>query len=228
MVKIYCINLERSKDRRSQMEIQIKDQNLEVEFFTGFDGRAMEITEEHMKERSSPGEYGCLMSHFSVWQDIVDKGHEMAIILEDDIELAPEFKTKIENLELPEKWDMIYLDHISPIYEGTENKDLNIGRSLCFSTYMISSECAKKLTQFDPIDYRGGVDVQVAQMPIKSYWAKESFSSHNGFIHSTISCNPSRIPVFHNTIWIEKTYGTIIAFAIIMCLLFYLKTRLLK
>ena len=228
MVKIYCINLERSKERKAGMEAQFLDQNLEVEFFKAFDGREMDITEEHMKERTNPGEYGCLLSHFEIWKDMVAKGHEKAVILEDDIQLPPNFESKLKNLKLPDKWDIIYLSYTSPICEGYENEDLNIGRCLGFLTYMISLDCAKKLTQFDPVDYRGGVDVQVAQMPIKTYWARESFCEHDGFLGSTISFNPNRIPIFHNTIWIEKTYGALIAFIILVCLLFYLKTRLLR
>lgn len=226
MVKIYCLNLERSKDRRVLMEQRFSEQNLEVEFFTGVDAKAMDITEGHMKGRTCPGEYGCLASHFKIWEDIVAKGLDKAVILEDDIDLVSEFKTKIDSLKLPEKWDVIYLYKVSPIFEGEENEDLNRGRSLSTAAYIVSLEGAKKLTQFDHLDYRGNVDAQMAQLPLKTFWSKEEFSTHDGFMYSTISFDPRRIPVFHNTIWIEKTYGVFIAFVMLVCLLFYLKTRL--
>ena len=228
MTKIYCINLARSKDRRALMEQRFSEQNLEVEFFTGVDAKAMELTEEHMKDRSCVGEYGCLMSHFGIWSDIVAKGHDKAIILEDDIDLVPEFKTKIESLKLPEKWDIIYLTCISPINEGYENEDMNAGRALGFTSYIISQECAKKLIQFDPLDYRGNVDAQVAQMPLKTYWTNESHSIHDGFLHSTISFDPARIPLIHNSIYFEQKFGAVLAILVILCLIWYLKSRVLR
>lgn len=228
MVKIYCLNLERSKDRRTLMEQRFSEQNLEVEFFTGVDAKAMDITEEHMKGRTCVGEYGCLASHFKIWEDIVAKGHDKAVILEDDMDLVPEFKNKIDDLNLPEKWDVIYLYKVSPIFEGEENEDLNRGRSLSTATYMVSLDGAKKLTQLDHMDYRGNVDAQMAQIPLKTFWSKEEFTTHDGFIYSTISFDPQRIPIYHNSVYFEQKFGVILAFILLVCLLFYLKTRLLK
>jgi len=228
MTKIYCLNLERSKDRKALMEQRFSEQNLEVEFFTGVDAKAMDITEEHMKGRTCAGEYGCLASHFKIWEDIVAKGHDKAIILEDDVDLVPEFKTKIDGLKLPEKWDVIYLYKISPIFEGEENEDLNRGRSLSTAAYMVSLDGAKKLTQFDHLDFRGNVDAQMAQLPIKSFWSKEEFSIHDGFLNSTISVDLARIPLIHNSIYFEQKFGAILAVLVILCLIWYLKSRILR
>ena len=228
MTKIYCLNLERCKDRRALMEQRFSEQNLEVEYFTGVDAKAMEVTEEHMKGRSCVGEYGCLASHFKIWEDIVAKGHDKAVILEDDVDLVSEFKSKIESLKLPEKWDVIYLYKVSPIFEGEENEDLNRGRSLSNATYIMSLEGAKKLIQFDHLDYRGNVDAQLAQMPLKTFWSKEEFATHDGFIYSTISFDAARIPLIHNSIYFEQKFGAVAAILVILCLIWYLKSRILR
>jgi hypothetical protein len=226
MVKIYCINLERAKDRRAQMEAQIKDQNLEMEFIDAFDSGKEGVTRDHVRPEIHPGEFGCLMSNYRVWQDMVDKGHSQALILEDDVILVPNFISKLESLELPEKWDVVYLEYVSPIYEGKATKDVNEGRCLGTMTYLISLEGAKKLLAFDPIDWRGA-DKQLAQLPIKSFYSKERLADHD-LLNSGIGVDPMRIPRVHNGIYFEREYGGIVAFVIMMCLLFYLKTRLFK
>lgn len=38
-----------------------------------------------------PGEYGCFLSHRAAWQALLDSDAEAALILEDDMELGPDF-----------------------------------------------------------------------------------------------------------------------------------------
>jgi glycosyl transferase family 25 len=60
----------------------------------------------------SCGELGCALSHLAIMQDIVRNNYGWAIILEDDLELEPNFKTILnETLEhVPADVDVLFLD----------------------------------------------------------------------------------------------------------------------
>lgn len=41
------------------------------------------------------GEIGCFLSHFHIWQNIVEKQQKEVLILEDDIRFEPYFREKV-------------------------------------------------------------------------------------------------------------------------------------
>lgn len=58
------------------------------------------------------GQLGCFMSHFAVWQHMVDRGIPSAIILEDDFDLQPDFAQRLgEALQEArgQDWNLMYL-----------------------------------------------------------------------------------------------------------------------
>ena len=85
---IYCVNLERSKVRKSCMINEFSREELDVEFFKACDGA----------EYARDGAFGCAQSHIQIWKDIVEKGYENALILEDDVRLVHDFKRKLDDL----------------------------------------------------------------------------------------------------------------------------------
>lgn len=220
MVKTYCINLERAVDRRLKIEQEFAREELDVEFIKGFDSKANGVTQENVRWEIHPGEFGCLMSNYAVWKDMVVHNHPMALIIEDDIQLIPEFKNKIDSLKLPPVWDIIYLEYVSPIFENEFNQDLNEGRCLGTMCYMISLDCAKKLIHFDPNDWRGA-DKQLCLLPLKFFYTKEKFAVHD-LLNSEIGVEIDRIPVLHNSVWVEKKFGRVIAIILLVFLLYVL------
>ena len=171
---IYCINLERRPDRRARAESQFERAGLDVEFFPGTDGR------EHPPDGLyvTPSEYGCADSHVRVWRDIVAKGHEIALILEDDVELSPNFGSKLEEVLAEAKdWDMIFLGYILPIVRRDISANLFEGQPLGTHAYLINIECARKLTNFDPKLIKVGIDAQLNWFPLKILCSKTILAS---------------------------------------------------
>ena len=58
-----------------------------------------------------PGEVGCALSHLKVYEDMLERGFQRILVLEDDLivesKLLNHLKKSIQ--ELPENWDVIYL-----------------------------------------------------------------------------------------------------------------------
>ncbi|SCB09592.1 glycosyl transferase, family 25 [Rhizobium miluonense] len=96
-VRIYIINLDRSRDRWERLSSQAAEYDLNVTRVPGIDGRAIEEKDRVDFQPGSfiyyngrqllPGEYGCYRSHLLALEQFVATGDKMAIIMEDDVDL---------------------------------------------------------------------------------------------------------------------------------------------
>jgi GR25 family glycosyltransferase involved in LPS biosynthesis len=220
----YCVNLERCTERRLIMQEEFKKANLEVEFIKAFDSGAHGITKSNLKPGLHPGDFGCLMSHHAIWNDMIEKDYKVALIFEDDVELCDEFTKRISELEFPKFWEIVYLEYISPVSEGRATRDMDEGRCLGTMAYLVTQECAKKLVQFTPKNWRGA-DVQLAQMPLASFFTTSRLANHVGLVYSVIGLDPSRIPIYHNALFLENEYGGYLALFVLLVLMFILVKR---
>jgi len=96
-VRIYVINLDRSRDRWERLRGQAAEYDLGITRIPGIDGKAVADQDRvdfhpksfihHNGRKLLPGEYGCYRSHLLALEQFVATGDSMAIIMEDDIEL---------------------------------------------------------------------------------------------------------------------------------------------
>lgn len=156
---IYCINLERSVERRAKMEIEFKKADIEVEIFKACDAKAIGRT----------GTYGCNQTHLWIYQDILEKGYKNALIFEDDVILNSEFKKQIEELEEPSEWDLLYFSRIAPIVLDKPSKSFTLGKCLSTAAYIVSAGAANKLAHFSPDDLNYEIDNFLTVVPLKTY-----------------------------------------------------------
>lgn len=108
-MKIYCINLERSKERRHNMQAQFERLGLLFEFINAVDGRVLsdnEVAAVYSKWRTrfchgkglSLGEIGCALSHIEFYRRVVAE-NAPGFVFEDDVELGHEVKGALEEVE---------------------------------------------------------------------------------------------------------------------------------
>ncbi len=104
----FVVHLARATRRRPQVDRLIAACPLEAEIIDAVDGRAMSEDDRAAVYRNekrfdppypftiTPGEIGCFLSHRRVWNTMLDRGLQSALILEDDVELDPaNFKTAL-------------------------------------------------------------------------------------------------------------------------------------
>ena len=119
MPPIFVVSLVRETDRRARMQKELKARQLDFDFFDAVDGAelAESCYRHRMQEqwwrimrgrRLSPGEIGCFLSHYALWQHLVDTGTPCAIVLEDDAVLEDGFPVIIDAL-LKTDWDVVLL-----------------------------------------------------------------------------------------------------------------------
>lgn len=116
---IYVINLDKRPEKLAQVKAEFEKAGLHLNRVRGVEGWL--LTEENQKElvgpyklRMKPGEYGCLLSHVSIYKDAYERGFSRIWILEDDALILHNVK-KIPVLlkELSKKdpnWDVFYTD----------------------------------------------------------------------------------------------------------------------
>jgi glycosyl transferase, family 25 len=105
--RCYFINLDRSVDRRGEIEAELRAVGVEAERVSGFDGGAGykldEITYRPWRRNLigsplSPGEIGCSESHRRALRQFVESGAPFGVILEDDAILTSDFGQAIESI----------------------------------------------------------------------------------------------------------------------------------
>ena len=98
-MKTFVINLERSVVRRASIQQQLDSQGIAFEFIKAVDGSL--LTDEYLATVCNfeelakrpylqlKGVYGCLLSHYSIYEKIVADNIPYALILEDDVIIQP-------------------------------------------------------------------------------------------------------------------------------------------
>lgn len=114
--KIYCPNLIRRPDRRTESEREFLNAGIEVEFIIAIDGKDLKI-EPFINEKSidrrpiSKGDMGCTLTHLRMCSMAKSKRYKNYLVLEDDAEFSGSaieiFNKAIK--ELPDNWGMLYL-----------------------------------------------------------------------------------------------------------------------
>lgn len=131
---IYWINLDRSSDRRSQMESMFEDKafkgipNQRISAFDGKKNTKLVFSKLNIPfpKKQTNIEYACLLSHLEAIRTFHESENKVALIFEDDVTL--EFKqywTKTVNQIMenaPSDWDIILLSYI---YKDKTNKFFN-------------------------------------------------------------------------------------------------------
>eukprot|EP00965_Chrysotila_dentata_P160778 5309267-Pleurochrysis_carterae.AAC.1 len=96
------------------MAAQLRQHGLSGRRVEAVDGRS--LSNNDLRRVSTPlathllprGVIGCFLSHVLFWELVVERGHECAIVLEDDCELQPDFASAVAETvrELPTNWDI--------------------------------------------------------------------------------------------------------------------------
>lgn len=198
--KIYCINLDRRKDRWLEVSKLFNKHNLVVERFSACDGIPENYT--HPKEidewnrpksysgKLNAGEIGCSLSHKAIMKLISKKKYKSVLILEDDVDfvknLTSEFNKMIQHL--PEDWDMLYIGGNNKIGHPAQRELEIVNKyyartrlTLTTSSYAVRQTAVNKIRKFlkeEP--FKMAVDTaytKIQQMPdIKAYVMRPALS----------------------------------------------------
>jgi GR25 family glycosyltransferase involved in LPS biosynthesis len=163
--KVIYINLDRRKNRKLNIETQLKKYIKDYERFPAQDGQKLNlqllspdfIKKEKIHEVLSDnktfgitltkGAIGCALSHKKIWEMVAQSNYEKVLVVEDDIKINKNIYLfqKLYD-KFPKDWDIIYLG------SGQYIKDKKISKNIyklkhAYQTigYVINNKSAKKL-----------------------------------------------------------------------------------
>lgn len=131
---LVLINLDSAVERRRSMASQLAGFGIEFQR-VGVDLRrcSAQAVQDRVAElfpglqiRSgalSPAEVGCWLSHLSAWRLLCESGAPSCTVIEDDLQLAPQFAEALAALEGQARYDLIFL--------GTSSRNISQRRFEC-------------------------------------------------------------------------------------------------
>jgi len=190
---VFVINLKKDIKKKEHMIKLCKMFFLDCNFFDAVYGKFLSKEEIHKhytikkskkysKKGMSLGEIGCLLSHKTIYQKMIDENIKQALILEDDIEFSNDIVKIFDSIDLfPKNWELMLLGHHSHAGRDIETwasiwwqqnitKEYKIIRPSEIGKgtygYLINNRGAKKLLSkldqyYKPIDHYTGNDKEV-------------------------------------------------------------------
>ena len=127
----FVINLDRSPERLAIVRARFAPTGIELTRFRGIDAAvhteriAASVDqarfEAYMHRPATPGEVGCALSHFALWDKLAESDAEAFLILEDDAAPAEHFPAIADVLDaLPDDWELCLLSSVGrmPLWSG--------------------------------------------------------------------------------------------------------------
>lgn len=109
----YVVSLKRELARREHTVRELGREGIRFEFVDAVDGKELRADERISRSLGVPivsGDIACTMSHGLAMKTMLAHGHERALIVEDDVWLAPGFAQTIGKLlSAPVSWEFLKL-----------------------------------------------------------------------------------------------------------------------
>ncbi|XP_061095438.1 procollagen galactosyltransferase 2 [Conger conger] len=173
--EIFLINLKRRLDRRTRMLDTLGTLGIQVTLTEAVDGKALNTSQlqalgiEMLPGYKDPysgrvltrGEIGCFLSHYNTWTQVVERGLESVLVLEDDVRFEPRFKNRLMTIMESMKqadldWDLMYVGRkrmqVSQPEHSVEGVNNLVVADYSYWTlgYALSLQGAKKLLNARP------------------------------------------------------------------------------
>lgn len=218
--EIFVVNMDRDTKRLEEFDSMMKKCQLSYTRFSAIDPKALTEEQEKLKRKyikdesqsSTRGELGCTLSHFAIWQLVVERGYKRILIFEDDartvnpgphiFDSVNDFYQQLGDKEEP---DLLYLGKCCDRCKKLKHVYENIYRStspLCTHAYIITNKGAKKLLSSGRFGISG--DMEMAKLCSKgilnamvfhpSLFFQEVLSNksnlrdHNMALRNTVEC----------------------------------------
>jgi glycosyl transferase family 25 len=168
-MKAYCINLDRRPDRLAHMTAQFEAMGQSFERVSAIDANTPEIADAVRRcgvsvtgLKMGAGAHACFQSHRKAWRLLLETGDSHAMVLEDDVVLAPGFAACLAPGWVPEDADLVRLETFLTRFHRDRGPGIAAaGRRLYrlrsrhagAGCYVISAVAAERLLgATDPID----------------------------------------------------------------------------
>jgi len=160
----WCVTLKKTPKREEYVKSHLESHKINYKMFYGFDTIKTGVTAKILQEQEytildtwvTIGAVGCYISHYMLWQNIMDSNTDIFFIVEDDVSLVDNFSDLFtEYLQyVPSDWDIIYVGHESLhlVNPKVINDKVSQGVPACTYAYVIKKNIIPMLLELAPID----------------------------------------------------------------------------
>jgi GR25 family glycosyltransferase involved in LPS biosynthesis len=125
---VYVINMDKDIDRLDKVTKECNKFNIKFQRFPGVNPKTLSEEEKNKyitkfcQKYCTDGMMGCGLSHFKIYEDVINKNYNNVLILEDDVYFEDDFHSILNNTleELPNDYDILYIGCF-----GLSSKDTN-------------------------------------------------------------------------------------------------------
>lgn len=139
-MKYFVTHYKPLKERKQNLLIQLKKENIEAEFIEVFDRE--ELTNNELKifhQNIKPSVASLICKHIECYRRVVES-YEYAVIFEDDVILEQSFEEKLKKYikQLPEDWDMLFIGNGCNLHINKKllKKDVNVYKKSVYPSLM--------------------------------------------------------------------------------------------
>lgn len=190
-------------ERELYIKRHLNFHNIDYKIFYGLDSSKTGVTAKIIQDQKytildtwvTVGAVGCYISHYMLWQNIMDSSADTFFIVEDDVLLVDNFtNTFPEYFQfVPSDWDIIYVGHeslhlVNPIII---NNKISQGIPACTYAYIIRKKTISMLLELTPIDMP--IDTLIRLKlgnKIKSYAFTPKLASQKSSVVEEINYDP--------------------------------------
>lgn len=191
-IKIYWINMNKSKNRRIHMEKELKKYSLNNERIEGVNGNQLENYKVKIPEKfndkfkKNKNVVGCALSHLKCIKKAYDNNDEYCIVMEDDIcfKTISKWKDPLSKIikEAPKDWDILHL--------SMSNKDL------IDNLFQMDNKYIKR-----NIEHYGAIAYLVNKKGINKIYKKYELNNIPNFVDSNLDYQKINVLTSENIIY---------------------------
>lgn len=163
-ISTWCVTLKSTPKRESYIKSHLMYHNINHQIFYGLDAIKSGITANIIQDQKytildtwvTVGAVGCYITHYMLWQNIMNDSNDMFFIVEDDASLVNNFIDIFTEYfkHVPEDWDILYIGHeslqlVNPI---VINDRISQGIPACTYAYVIKKKTIPMLLELAPIN----------------------------------------------------------------------------
>lgn len=167
---IFCISLARATERQTVMVKRLDALGFPYKMIDAVDGATLDLSQLDDRLRPDkfrrkfgrdmvPGEIGCFLSHYNLWESLIATGEEYALVLEDDVDLSDDFTAVVADIvALNLEWDIVVLHTprnkypVDIIAKNIADKGYKLGRAnrriVRTAGYLIRLRGAQRLHEY--------------------------------------------------------------------------------
>lgn len=106
LMRVFVVSLDNAIERRNRMHQVMQQAGVSFEFFDALRGKNINNAQKQQFGLQqnlllNAAEIGCMLSHVTIWQKMVDENIEAALLAEDDIHVGTSFKNVLEQINIP-------------------------------------------------------------------------------------------------------------------------------